>query len=62
MKPTVEELVNALPPEDRMRLLKKAKSQKKTVREMVISILTKGASTRTAISISLSVATNFILK
>lgn len=42
---TVEDVINALPPEDKMRLAKKADAAKKTVEEMAIIILSSGDST-----------------
>lgn len=42
---TAEELIAALPPEDRRRLEKKAAAEKKDARELVIKILAEGANT-----------------
>lgn len=42
---TVEEILNALPPEDKKRIEKLAAASKKSIEETVITILTEGVST-----------------
>ena len=44
---TVEEILCALPPEDKKRLEKLSASSKKTIEETVISILSEGVNTPT---------------
>lgn len=61
MKPTVEKIVRALPPEDRMRLRKMATLQKKSVEELVIFLLSKGASTYTGLLSGFATASTFVL-
>lgn len=38
----IEKVINALPPEDKMRLAKKAKAEKKSIEEMAVIILAEG--------------------
>ena len=54
---TVEEIVNALPPEDKKRLAKLANAEKKTIEDLVVFILSSGASTP-SIALALAGATS----
>jgi hypothetical protein len=44
---TVEEILNALPPEDKKRIEKLSAASKKSIEETVVSILSEGVSTPT---------------
>lgn len=57
---TVEELINALPPEDKKRIEKMAASSKKTIEETVVFLLAEGANTSAVLTACLAgVAFNF---
>lgn len=47
----VEEIIKAMPPEDRLRLQKMANIQKKDIKEVALFILEKGANTRSLLTV-----------
>ena len=48
---SVEEIIKAMPPEDRLRLQKMANIQKKDIKEVALFILEKGANTRALLTV-----------
>jgi hypothetical protein len=48
---SVEEIIKAMPPEDRLRLQKMANIQKKDIKEEALFILEKGANTRSLLTV-----------
>ena len=57
---TVEEILRALPPEDKKRIEKMAAASKKSIEETVVFILAEGVSTPTLATALLLTGGNFI--
>lgn len=56
----VEDLIKAMPPEDRLRLEKMARSQKKDIKEVALFILQKGANTHSLLTVLAGASAAFI--